>query len=236
VEHRVSLVGVFGGTFDPIHNGHVRPIREVQKQAGLDPILFIPNADPPHRQTPVANADHRLAMIKLALEGDPGLLVDDRELKRGGPSFMVDTLRSLQQDYASSRLCLVLGWDAFASFDSWHQWQEILRIAHIVVMNRPGWLDHDLPRWCGDRIGAGLEDLIAESWGRVVLVTVTPCDVSSTALRQRMHQGLDVHAELAPAVWDYICVQGLYGVPQQREQANLNIAATHSTTIGKRTV
>lgn len=212
VDDRGGLVGVFGGTFDPIHNGHVEPVRQLQKRMGLQLVLFLPNAAPPHRSAPVASARHRLAMVKLALAAEPTLRLDDREVKRGGLSYTRDTLRSLQRDYGPNQLCLILGVDAFRGFHTWHLWQEILDIAHIAVMNRPGWPDRsDLPPWCRGRVCSQPEDLLHEGPGRVVFVPVTPRDVSASALRDSIRRGEDVRADVAPAVWIYICEHRLYG-------------------------
>lgn len=208
----MSFVGVFGGTFDPIHIGHVESAREVQDLIGLERILFIPNATPPHRPPPVASARHRLAMVELALADRPTLEADNRELQRDGCSYTVETLRSLQTDNGSVQLCLILGFDAFLGFEAWYQWQEIRRIARLVVMNRPGWPDQAaLPVWCRGDVFDPPTALLQGPPGSVAFVEVLPRDISASGLRQRISRGADVRGDVGAAVWQYIVTHGLYG-------------------------
>ena len=133
------MIGVFGGTFDPVHFGHLRPALDVKQALALREMRLIPAFQPPHRATPVANPGQRLTMLRAAVGTEPDLLVDNREMMREGESFMADTLSSLRKDLGDEPLCLVLGMDAFLTLDSWHRWKEILQLAHIVVTHRPGW-------------------------------------------------------------------------------------------------
>ncbi len=208
------MIGVFGGTFDPVHFGHLRPLLEVRQALALDEVRLIPCFIPPHRDAPGASAEQRLAMLQLAASETPGFVVDPRELQRGGPSYMVDTLLSLRDEQgADQALCLILGVDAFAALDSWHQWQDLIALAHIVVMQRPG---GQLPK-----TGAVAElmehaqtldvsELQQRAAGRVYFQSVTQLDVSATAIREQLVHGRDVRFLMPDSVRHYIETQGLY--------------------------
>jgi nicotinate-nucleotide adenylyltransferase len=131
------MIGIYGGTFDPVHFGHLRPALDVLEGLGLEQVRFIPCGQPPHRQQPVANAEQRMAMLSLAVSEQAGFVVDDREISRGGTSYMVDTLTSLKQEKPNNTFCLMLGMDAFIEFDQWKRWQDILQMVNLVVTHRP---------------------------------------------------------------------------------------------------
>ncbi|HRQ65863.1 MAG TPA: nicotinate-nucleotide adenylyltransferase, partial [Xanthomonadaceae bacterium] len=129
---------LFGGTFDPVHRGHVAVAGEVARAIG-EPVHLMPVAVPPHRETPGADATERLHMLRLAVEGHPDLRVDDRELRRDGPSWTVETLRQIRHEIGERQPVVILvGADAFAKFDTWRDWREILDLAHVLVLTRPG--------------------------------------------------------------------------------------------------
>ena len=119
------MIGIYGGTFDPVHYGHLRPAIDVYSQLGLSEVRFIPTGEPAHREQPIASQDQRYQMLLLAIENIAGLSVDDREIKRAGPSYMVDTINSLQADFPDESFCLIVGMDAFIKFESWREWQRI---------------------------------------------------------------------------------------------------------------
>jgi nicotinate-nucleotide adenylyltransferase len=208
------MIGIFGGTFDPVHYGHLRPLEEVRAALGLAPVLVIPCATPPHRSPPVASAEHRWQMVVRALAGHPVLVADDRELRRGGVSYMVETLIDAGGDYAHETLCLIMGTDALLGFERWHQWQRILTLCNLVVMTRPGWPqgggDARLPAWAAARQCTRPAELAGEV-GRVYLQAVTPIDISATRIRRAIAANENVDALLPPPVRDYICEHGLYG-------------------------
>ena len=131
-------VGVFGGTFDPIHYGHLRTAFELLQALRLAEVRFIPCSDPPHRGKTYASAAERLRMVALAIDGQEGFVADDRELARGGPSYSIDTLLTLREEFPQRSLGLILGMDAFLGLHTWYRWDEILDVAHIVVAHRPG--------------------------------------------------------------------------------------------------
>jgi len=208
------LLGIFGGTFDPIHYGHLRPLLEVRQALGLDEVRVIPCCLPPHRDMPSVSAEQRLAMLKLAVAERPGFVIDERELIRGGPSYMVDTLQSLRDELGVNKpLCLILGLDAFVSLDGWHEWQRLPELAHIVVMQRPAGL---LPK-----TGAVAElveqaqaldvvELLQQPAGRVYFQSVTQLGIAATAIREQLAHGRDVSFLLPDSVRHYIETNGLY--------------------------
>ncbi len=135
----MNPMGIFGGTFDPIHYAHLRTAFELQQALRLKEIRFLPAGNPPHRDQPMADAQLRLKMVQLATADQPGFVVDDREVRKEGPSYSVETLAELRHEYPDRSLCLIVGMDAFLSLPKWHQWRELLQLAHLVVAHRPGW-------------------------------------------------------------------------------------------------
>jgi len=184
-----NAIGILGGTFDPIHYGHLRPALEVADKLALSYIRLIPNAIPPHRAQPLAAADQRLTMLQLAIENNLQFKVDDRELTREGISYTFDTLASLRQDYPTTALYLLLGSDAFLHIQTWHRWQELLDLVHIVVMQRPGELpemNQNTRIWYQQHLACS-EDMNLLS-GKIWLVSVTQLMISSTAIRSMIAQ------------------------------------------------
>lgn len=216
-------VGILGGTFDPIHFGHLRPALELMETLGLAEVRLIPCGRPPHRNPPRASAAARLAMLQLAVAGQPGLRVDARELERPGPSYMVDTLASLRAELGATPLCLLLGSDAFLGLPQWHRWQDLLALAHLVVMHRPGWgLDESLPAPLAPLVAARqvheAAALAVQPAGSILLTPVTPLDISATAIRALVAAGRSPRYLLPDAVWDHIRTHGLYAAVTPRAE------------------
>lgn len=206
-------IGVLGGTFDPIHYGHLRPAQEVLRALDLAEVRIIPAANPPHRRPPVATAEQRNCMSELAVAEFTGLRVDDREIRRGGLSYTVLTLESLRQEFGALPLCLLLGMDAFEGIETWYQWERLPELAHFVVMTRPGWslpAAADLPAWAHDRVTPARRDLAATSGGRIYFQAVTPQDISATYIREAIARGESVNGLLPVAVHDYVCANRIY--------------------------
>jgi len=209
------MIGVFGGTFDPVHFGHLRPALEVQQALGLQQLRYFPAGQPPHRDAPRASAPQRLAMLQRALQGQADVFIDERELHRPGPSFMVDTLQSLRQEFASTPLCLILGLDAFLSLPGWHQWQRLPQLAHLVVAHRPGWSaevyqqDKELQILVEQR-QCELAQLSATPVGGLVFIPVTQLDISATLIREQVQQQQDIRYLLPDSVAQFIQQQNLY--------------------------
>ncbi len=207
------MIGILGGTFDPIHHGHLRPAREIRRALELAEILVIPAFHPPHRHPPVATAEQRLRMAELAVADMPGFRVDDREIRRGGPSYTVLTLESLRREYGERPLCLLLGVDAFQGIESWHQWERLPELAHFIVVTRPGWstpVADDLPPWARNRLARSPDELAQSAAGRILFQAVTPQDISATAVRAAIAGGKPVDDWLPPAVLEYIRSHRIY--------------------------
>ncbi len=187
-----SPIGLFGGTFDPIHNGHLRTAIEIREALRLGEVRFMPTGNPPHRDHPQASADMRLALVRAAVADQPGFTVDDREVRRTGVSYSVDTLIELRQEFPTRSLCLLLGMDAFLGLPNWHRWNEILQLAHVVVAHRPGWkapTQGPLGEAMVDHGTGAIRDLHDAPSGRIYVQAVTQLEISSTELRQLLATG-----------------------------------------------
>ena len=204
-------IGVFGGTFDPIHIGHIYPILDVCELTGIDEVRYIPNARPGHRPTPRTDPNHRWNMTALALEDYPQLVADDREIKRPGKSFMVPTLRSLRTENPFRPLCLILGMDAFLQISHWYWWADVLRLANIIVMNRPGAkIPNVLPVWWEQALQTQNRILYERLAGNIVQLDVSLIDVSATRLRVSMSRGDESPEGLPESVAQYIAQHQIY--------------------------
>ncbi|TWC36286.1 nicotinate-nucleotide adenylyltransferase [Pseudomonas sp. SJZ079] len=206
-------IGMFGGTFDPLHIGHLRSALEVAEFMALDELRLIPSARPPHRSAPQVSASDRLAMVELAVAGLPPLCVDDRELKRDRPSYSIDTLESLRAELdADDQLFLLLGWDAFCGLPSWHRWTELLEHCHILVLQRPD-ADSDAPEALRNLLAArSVNDPLSLSGpgGQISFVWQTPLAVSATQIRGLLADGKSIRFLVPDAVLAYIHAHGLY--------------------------
>lgn len=206
-------IGILGGTFDPVHIGHLRSAIEVLEGCGLDEVRLIPGAVPPHRSTPNVSAQQRLEMVRLAVEGVEGLEVDDRELRRDGPSWTIDTLLSLRAELAAEdRLYFILGQDAFAGLHRWHRWQEILQHCHLLVLQRPDQtaaLPAEVQQLLDNHV-VGEFGQIQQMAGQIALIQQPPLPVSATAIRQLCARQGSIRFLVADAVAHYIARHGLY--------------------------
>ncbi|MFK8017333.1 MAG: nicotinate-nucleotide adenylyltransferase [Gammaproteobacteria bacterium] len=209
----MNPIGVFGGTFDPIHYGHLRTGYELLRKLRLAEVRFLPCGLPPHRAQPVADAQQRLSMVQMATAGQPGFIVDDRELQRNGPSYSVDTLLDLREEYPSRSLCLIVGMDAFLGLPKWHRWRTVLELAHIVVAHRPGWIapgDGPLGELLGDRQTGTVSDLHETRAGSIFIHAVTQLEISSSALRKLIRADGDPRFLMPDGVRDVIEKSGCY--------------------------
>jgi len=204
-------IGILGGTFDPVHYGHLRPALDVAEQLNLAQIYLIPNSIPPHRAQPQATAEQRLEMLHLAIKDCPEFVIDDRELQRQGESYTVDTLLSLRQDFPENPLYLLIGTDAFLYIQTWHRWQELLQLAHIVVMERPDEIlvmPDKLNKWYQQYLAS--KDDAKQFSGKIWPVKVTQLAISATEIRQKIAQGLTPQFLLPDTVIHFIKQSGLY--------------------------
>ncbi len=209
----MNSIGVFGGTFDPIHYGHLRTAFELLQALRFDEVRFMPCGDPPHRGQTFADAELRLQMVQVATAGQAGFVVDDRELKRQGPSYSVDTLSTLRADYPERPLGLIVGMDAFLGLTRWRQWREILELAHVVVAHRPGWRAPDmgpLGELLTERGTHRINDLHESLAGKIVIHDVTQLEISSTDIRDLVAGGRDPRFLTPNAVREVINQSGCY--------------------------
>ena len=211
---RVPLVGVFGGTFNPVHYGHLRSALELVERLQLEQLRLMPSAQPPHRDVPQCSAAHRAAMIELAVAGEPRLACDARELHRAGKSYTIDSLIELRAELgADTALCMVVGCDAVLDISTWHRWQELLDWAHIVVIARPGW---ELPRtgeiaqWLSLHRTDDRDALRQQGAGSIVIEELRPLAISSTEIRDLLAAGHSARYLIPESVLDYIQLHQLY--------------------------
>jgi nicotinate-nucleotide adenylyltransferase len=210
-------IGVFGGTFDPIHYGHLRLAEELADRLALQAVRIVPARLPPHRGTPRVTSAHRLEMARLACAGNPRFQVDDRECRREGASYTVDTLLELRAELGDETpLCLLMGVDAFLALTTWSRWERLFELAHVVIAHRPGFeLDTgDLPAALAEQTSARLlrePALIqARPAGGVLAVNIPPLDISGTAIRAALREGRSARYLLPDSVLDYIAHNHLY--------------------------
>jgi nicotinate-nucleotide adenylyltransferase len=215
-------VGLFGGTFNPIHHCHLSVARQVRDRLALDRIVFIPSSDPPHKPTEdLAPARHRVEMVRRAIEPEPSFTVSEIETSRPGKSYSIDTVRELLEEHGPA-LYFILGLDAFRELPDWREPAELLRLCHFVVVSRPGSaflnvgsmpllpaLDRDALKAL-DSGGAGRLDVPLSGGRTLILLPLPPCDASASDIRKRLRRRLDVSRELPASVQSYIIQFGLY--------------------------
>jgi nicotinate-nucleotide adenylyltransferase len=216
---RLRLIGLLGGTFDPVHYGHLRLAETLADKLGLDEVRFIPAANPPHRQLPETPAKDRCAMVGLAIAGNPRFVLDDRELQREGASYTIDTLRSLREELgAEVALCLIMGSDAFAELDGWHRWQELLDHCHMALVERPNVelaasLRPPLQALLRARYAEDRTLLAGSPAGRISIQRMTALDISATGIRNDLMHGRSPRYLLPDSVIAYIERHQLYTKP-----------------------
>ena len=211
---RVRMIGIFGGTFDPVHIGHVRTALDIREDLALDEVRLMPCNVSPHRSAPLASGAQRLAMLQAAIHGEPGLSIDDRELHRPAPSYTVDTLLALRAELGDTLpLCLMMGMDSFQALHTWHRWRDIITLAHIVVMTRPGWLPPTQGEVAELIMQHGVYDparLRDASAGHVLLRPVSQLDISASRIRSAVQAGRSARYWVPDSVWDFIKKEGIY--------------------------
>lgn len=212
-------LGVFGGTFDPVHFGHLRLAEEAVDRLGLAGVRWIPAGRPALRDTPSVAAAERLAMVRLAIAGNPRFSLDPAEVETASPSFTVPTLERLRQDAACGGerpLVLLVGNDAFAGLTAWHRWEHLFELAHVAVAHRPGYpidVDNLPPTLAGVFRQRSIDDpagLAKSPSGRIVSFAMTPLDISATRIRGALSKGDSVRYLLPDAVIEYIRQQCFY--------------------------
>ena len=210
-------VGILGGTFDPIHYAHLRLAEELADALDLAQVRFVPASIPPHRASPQVSATHRADMVRLACADNARFVLDDRECRRAGPSYTVDTLLELRAELGSAcALCLLMGLDAFLGLTTWSRWQRLFELAHIVIAHRPGFaldpaaVPATLARELDARRARATRELRQSPAGLVWLQAITPLDISATAIREAIREKRSPRYLLPDSVLDYIHRSSLY--------------------------
>lgn len=215
----IGPVGVFGGTFDPVHYGHLRLAEEAAERLKLAEVRFIPTGEPPHRSAPGANAHHRLAMVRLAVAENPMFAVDDREIRRAGPGYTVDTLTELRAELGSTRpLALLMGADAFLDLATWRRWETLFQLAHVVVAYRPGFpvdawqarMPVPLAREYGARLAQQPLAAHLAPAGGIFVLPIAELDIAATGIRDAVRKRMSPRYLLPDSVLDYIRAEHLY--------------------------
>ncbi|NOT14972.1 MAG: nicotinate-nucleotide adenylyltransferase [Methylotenera sp.] len=210
-------IGILGGTFNPIHFGHLRMAQELAEDLALNEVRFIPASNPPHKNTPSVSAQHRAAMVQLAIESNPLFKLDTRELHRSGASYTLDTLQSLREDLGhEASITLFMGSDAFTKFDTWHRWQEIIQLCHIALVPRPQTnveghkLSKNLETFLHNHYAEHRDELHDAPAGLITMRQITVLAISSTAIRHALQQKNTIRYLMPDSVIDYIKLHQLY--------------------------
>ena len=209
-----KLIGVFGGTFDPVHNGHTKIIQNLLELIPFDEIKVIPNGQPPHRTSVCSNND-RLEMVNLAFKGINKISVDEREIHREGPSYAIHTAREVLEEYHQDNIIWIMGSDAFSEIDTWFEWEDFFNTINILVMARPG-SEIDSTSMAGtlvqERQTSNIDDL-SHGAGKILIVDIDPINISSTQVRSNLAAGETVNELILEDVSDYIDSGKLYTKP-----------------------
>lgn len=222
----IAPIGIFGGTFDPVHYGHLRLAQELGESLRLAEVRIVPAATPPHRAAPQVTAAQRLEMVRLAVAGNPLLSLDDREFRRAGPGYTVDTLKELRQNLGASRpLCLLLGADAFLELATWHRWHELFGLAHLVIAHRPGFPPESWPERMPEPLAREYSArLLRQPFGvhlspagGIVTQSIAALDISASMIRDSLARGVSPRYLLPDPVLDYIRSNNLYVTQEVNE-------------------
>ena len=211
-------IGILGGTFDPIHFGHLRAALEIFEQFSFQEVRLIPCKSPVHRTEPLASAVDRVNMVKIAIENSP-LLLDEKEMRREGPSYSVDTLTELRKEYPDASLCMIIGVDAFLDLPSWHEWEKLLDLTNIIVMCRAGW---EMPtngvmyNLFKKSMLKPKENIINFNAGKILSHQITALNISASTIRGYIQSGYSPQFLLPAKVWEYIQQHALYAYCKDR--------------------
>ncbi|OQW39508.1 MAG: nicotinic acid mononucleotide adenylyltransferase [Proteobacteria bacterium SG_bin4] len=217
--NKLPLIGIYGGTFDPIHYGHLRIAEELCDTIGLQKIFFVPSGLPRLRQTPAASREHRAAMVRLAIEGNPRFELDTREINRTGVTATVQTLREYQHETRiDAAFCFILGIDAFIKIDQWTEWLELFNLCHFIIVARPGFasltetqqFSDDVQHEFLSRRTAKVSDLALQSSGFIYTAQTSMLDISASQIRTLLSAGKSIRYLLPEKVHDYIKSNRLY--------------------------
>ena len=208
-----QAIGLLGGTFDPIHIGHLRPALEISEALSLQQLFLMPNHIAPHKSSSHASAKQRSEMVRLAIQGQVNISVDCRELTRHSPSYTIDTLKEMKIQYPSTPICFIMGMDSLMSFDTWHQWQNILNYCHLIISQRPGWqgqFNHLVQKTVDLHKTSIKQDLHDLPYGKIYFQDTSQLDISSTQIRKLIYNKKSINYLVPEAVNDYIKKHNLY--------------------------
>jgi len=218
-----AAIGIFGGTFAPIHHGHIRLALELRERLGLSRVLIVPSAQPPHRAAPEVPPQRRLEWARLALAGEPGLVVDDREIRRTGPSYTYDTVVGLRAELgAAAPLVLLLGDDAANQLHTWHRWRELFDLAHLVFVERPYEPPAPAPELAAflrGRRAASAQALLAHPAGSWMAASIPPLAISSTRIRQLLKAGRSIRGLVPDAVIQTLTTEDVRALTHDEDPA-----------------
>ncbi|MBI4189266.1 MAG: nicotinate-nucleotide adenylyltransferase [Betaproteobacteria bacterium] len=222
----MAPIGIFGGTFDPIHYGHLRLAQEIAESMRMAEVRFVPSATPPHRAAPQVTSQQRLEMVRLATAGNPLFTVDDREFRRSGPGYTIDTLTELRREAGAMRpLCLLLGADAFLELATWHRWHELFGLAHLIVAHRPGFPPESWPARMPQPLAREYQARLLHQpfavhlspAGGIATQAIAALDISGSMIRDSLTRGVSPRYLLPDPVLDYIRNHNLYVTQEVNE-------------------
>lgn len=210
-----KAIGILGGTFDPIHYGHLRMALELYEALSLSKVHLVPSFQPVHRNLPIASPEQRLKMVEYAISNEPAFYADAREIKRQGPSYTIDSLFELRQEMPNVPLALLIGIDAFLGFSSWYRFEEILQVAHLVIAHRP---QYDLPtsgilaELLQDHLQHQVGFIHHQIAGGILLQPITALDISATLIRKQIAMERNPRYLLPDNVYDHIKQHRIYTI------------------------
>lgn len=214
-ETSAKLQAIYGGTFDPIHYGHLNSVTALAKQISLSQVIIMPNNVPPHRPQPEASSEQRKRMVELAIADNPLFALDCRELERATPSWTVETLEQIRAEKGHQQpLAFIIGQDSLLSLVHWHRWEELLSLCHLLVCQRPGYpLTMETPeqqQWLDIHRTHSIEQLHQKASGKIFIAPTPLYDIAATTVRQRLASGESCEDLVPSAVLDFIHQQHLY--------------------------
>ncbi|MDA7746209.1 nicotinate-nucleotide adenylyltransferase [Psychromonas sp.] len=202
-----TAIGFLGGTFDPIHFGHLRPALEIQQALNLQALYLMPNYIAPHKSTSLATTAQRIDMVKLAIQETPNLQIDTRELHRETPSYTIDTLKLLREQHPNTPICFIMGMDSLIQFDTWYQYQDILTYCHLVISHRPGWAPTFNEIVSSLLTQHQIDDpalLHQQLAGKIYFQSTSQLDISSSSIRALLSENKSINFLTPSAVCAYI--------------------------------
>ena len=210
------MIGILGGTFDPVHNGHIRLAIEFYERLGLTELRLIPLRFPPHREPPLAEPGQRLAMLQLAVANISGLVVDDCEIRKETTSYTIETVCLIKERIGDLPVCLLMGFDAFSKIHTWHRWEELLEYVHIAIADRPGNTTKEYSRDLAELIKSHLTGNVSELQnspsGKIYRLTMPMLDISATQIREIISNNQCASGLLPGKVLEFINANNLYNV------------------------